>query len=126
MDELYSISIQALVTVLTVVIPIVATLAVRALTKFGSKLNLDIDEKQKAALHTAIVNGLTNAIATGVAKQGVNASISHAVTYAQQLNPGAVKHFDLGKLDLEKIAEAKLPQVLNQTAVASPAPIGTN
>lgn len=103
------------------VIPVVGAFVVAWLRKQMQVLGLQEDEQVKQAIHTAMVNGLSKAMASRVPGMSV---VDTAVAYVLKMNPEHVKKLNLDTAKLLAIAEAKRPQVENmltaQTAVVQP------
>lgn len=98
-----------LLELIAVVASILATVAIRQLSKW---LGLRIEGQHREALHRAITTGIVSALSAGFDKR---AAISAAVQYARSSVPDAVKALKPTEAVLLDIANAKLTEVGGQT-----------
>jgi len=96
----------ALAPVVMEVLTIIAMLAVTWLAaQAKQRLGLEVTEKQRDALHQALVTGITAALARNADGQD---AVDAAVEYAHQSVPGAIKALKPPPGVLESIAASKL------------------
>lgn len=96
----------ALAPVVMEALGIIALLAVTwAAAQLKQRLGLEVTEKQRDALHKAMVTGITAALARNIDGQD---AVDAAVEYAHQSVPGAIKALKPRAGVLENIAVSKL------------------
>lgn len=114
----------ALTTLITALVPIAALY-------LKKKWGLDIDEKQRAQLVSAINNGIAYGAEIAKARQITNPAavesvqVNAAREYVQQMAPAALKHFKLDaepdKLEKKIVSQlAPAPQAKDAIAVIVP------
>lgn len=110
-------------TLLLVMIPIFLP---PLLKKLLDKLGADADASNRAALITAVTNGLISALAALGRKPGDTLSVSDkikvlasATRYVEQTVPGKLKKLGVDSDNVEKLAESHLPQVLGDFATTA-------
>ncbi|MEF2073467.1 hypothetical protein [Consotaella aegiceratis] len=111
MDTLMTILQPIIELLLTIAITVVVPVAVAALWKWLGKLGLDVDQKHRDALQTAIQNAALVAVSKmggpAIATTVSGAALETAVDYVKRASPDAVKHFDLSA---DAIAEKVRPK----------------
>jgi hypothetical protein len=96
--------LEILAPVLTALLAILVPALVTALFRWFQKLGLDIEQKHRDALQSALANAAMIAIARGTR----NGATGAAIDYVRGSVPDAVKQF---KLDDAKIVELLKPRV---------------
>lgn len=80
----------------------------------NAKLGLDIEDKHRQALHSAIMTGVRVALKGGHADDAIN---SAAIDYAEKSVPDAIKALKPSTTVMRDLAESKLVEVLGMTIV---------
>ncbi|MCW4114375.1 hypothetical protein NPA31_005285 [Aurantimonas sp. MSK8Z-1] len=120
---------STLMTILQPVIEVLLSIGLMAglpmlltvLWRYLSKIGLDVDQKHRDALQTAIQNAALLAVSKAGGRMGAStmtgAALNAAVDYVKRFSPDAVKHIDLTADD---IAEKIAPKA---EAIATAAPV---
>ena len=111
-------------TILNAVVPqlleIVALILAAVLTwaaaKAKAKFGIDIEEKHRLALHSAIMTGVRLALANGMSKEAV---VTAALDHARLSVPDAINALGAGKTVLVNIAEAKMQEAAGAALTAA-------
>lgn len=99
---------QLIPIILTVLSTILTTVLVRGSTLIKQRWGVEIEEKHRDALHSAIMSGLRSALQRG---EKDDEAISSAITYAHESVPDAIKALKPASTVLSSIATAKLREV---------------
>lgn len=117
----------------TLIQPFVVDVGVAVLTVLGGwlfamikrKFGLDIDAKNRDALHSAAVTGINLALAKlGTKLQGTSvdvhsAVIASAIQWVEKSVPDALSHFGVTPATLDDLVVSKLTQVLGSDGTAT-------
>lgn len=90
-----------------------ATVAITGFIGWGAalvkrKFGIEVEEKNRQALHDALLNGAKLAIGRGLTGP---AAVGVAVNYARKMSPGIVKYFGAKADQLDEIAESKIQEL---------------
>ena len=99
---------ELLPALLQVIGAILGVLLMRAANTARTRWGIEIEARHREALQSALMTGITAALARGLqGADAVTAAIDHATRAGA---PDAIRFFDLGPEDLTRIAQAKLHQ----------------
>lgn len=91
------------------------TIAVAVVTPaLKARWGIEIEARHREALHSALVTGIASALGRGLTGDGaVTAALMHVSAGGA---PDAVRYFELGQPALERMARAKLQELLPGSA----------
>lgn len=100
---------------------LLATVATSAIAwgafQFTRKTGIEVEEKHRAALHSALMTGIRAAIVAGLGKE---AAVLAAVRYASRSVPDAIAKLRPGADVTAEIAAAKYEQARNESLEPEP------
>ena len=98
--------------ILGILAPILTALIGWAAAAINRKTGIDVEEKHRLALHSAIMTGVRLALANGMSKEAV---VTAALDHARLSVPDAINALGAGKTVLINIAEAKMQEAAQGT-----------
>lgn len=108
-DALLSIASLGITAALAVVVPVLR-----------QRWGIEIEARHRDALHSALMTGIASALGRGLTGQGaVTAALMHVRAGGA---PDAVKYFGLADAALERMAMAKLQELMPSPAGRAPRP----
>ena len=102
--------------ILGILAPILTALIGWAAAAINRKTGIDIEEKHRLALHSAIMTGVRLALAKGMTGPSV---VTAALDHARLSVPDAINALGAGKTVLINIAEAKMQEAAGDALTAA-------
>lgn len=115
LNQLLTDLLPSLITALSVLVGAVITWGARV---FSEKTGLDIEQKHRDALHSAIMSGVNAALTDGpqAARETI---IDQAIAYVEGAVPDALEKLGPSNFILRKLVEGKVNDILNQLKAAT-------
>ena len=102
--------------IMGILAPILTALIAWAAAAINRKTGIDVEEKHRLALHSAIMTGVRLALANGMSKEAV---VTAALDHARLSVPDAINALGAGKTVLINIAEAKMQEAAGDALTAA-------